>query len=94
MITGDAARRNYHAAFLGHLLHRDEASLRTGYEIGRRAVVDGVSMLELAKIHHQVFRDVLAETRPTELDDVAGAASEFFLEVLATYHMTHQRPSN
>jgi hypothetical protein len=51
-------------------------------------------MLELAKIHHQVFRDVLAETRPTELDDVAGAASEFFLEVLATYHMTHQRPSN
>jgi hypothetical protein len=89
MTTVESVRRDYHAAFLGHLLHRDEASLRRGYEIGRRAVVESLNMLELAKIHHEVFRKVLAETPPGEMDDVAGAASEFFLEVLATYHMTH-----
>lgn len=93
MTTAETLRRDYHAAFLGHLLHRDEASLRTGYEIGRRAVVDGVSMLELAKTHHEVFRVVLAETRRADVDDVTEAASQFFLEVLATYHMTHQPPS-
>ena len=31
----------------------------------------------------------MQETRPDELDGVVEAASEFFLEVLATYHMIH-----
>jgi hypothetical protein len=93
MISTESLRRDYHAAFLGHLFHRNESSLRSGYELGRRAVVDQISVLDIATVHHEVFREILAETRSAEMDDVTEAASEFFVEVLATYHMTHGAPS-
>ena len=94
MTIADTVERDYRTAFLGYLLHREESHLRLGYELGRRSLVEGLSMLELAKIHHEIFRHVLAETRSSEMDDVVNAASAFFLEVLATYHMTHESPAN
>ena len=36
--------RDYRAAFLRYLPARSEAALTLGYELGRRAVVDGVSV--------------------------------------------------
>ncbi len=80
-------RRNYRAAFLRYLPRHDEAPLRAGYEIGRSAVVDGLSILDLAQVHHDVFLEVLRDTSGRDLDRVATGASEFFLEVLATYDM-------
>ena len=83
-------RRNYRAAFLRYLPRHDEAPLRAGYEIGRSAVVEGLSILDLAQVHHDVFLEVLRDTSGLELDRVATGASEFFLEVLATYDMTQR----
>lgn len=83
--------RDYRAAFLRYLPRREEAALHTGYKLGRAAVVDGVSILELAHIHHDAFLEVLRDTRPEDLTGVATAASEFLVEVLATYHMTQRR---
>jgi hypothetical protein len=80
-------RRDYRAAFLRYLPRGDEAALHAGYEIGRAAVADALSLLDLAQIHHQVFLEVLKDTAPDDLSRVATAASEFFLEVLATYDM-------
>ena len=82
--------RNYRAAFLRYLPRREEAPLSSGYELGRAAVVDGVSILELARVHHEVFLEVLQETAPDELPAVARAAGEFLLEVLATYDMAQR----
>ncbi len=56
--------RNYRAAFLRYLSSQDEAALHVGYQIGRAAVGDGLSILELAHVHHQVFLEVLTETPP------------------------------
>jgi hypothetical protein len=85
----DDLERDYRAALTGYVLQRTEGPLRVGYEIGRRSVVAGVSMLALSRIHHEVFRGLLADTRAAETDGLVAAASEFFLEVLATFHMTH-----
>jgi len=82
-----ALERNYRAAFLRYLPSRDEAALHVGYQIGRSAVTDGLSILELAQVHADVFLEVLTDTRPAELQQVATAASDFFLQVLATYDM-------
>ncbi len=41
-------------------------------------------------MHHEVFLEVLRDTATEELSTVATAASEFFLEVLATYDMTQR----
>lgn len=89
MTLTDALQRDYRVAFLSYLSSRDEGPLTVAYELGRRAVTEGLSILELSRIHHEVFRLVIQDTRSAELDEVVEAASEFFLEVLATYHMIH-----
>jgi hypothetical protein len=77
-------------AFLRFLPRREEAALATGYELGRASVEAGISVLELAGIHHDVLRDVLQDTPVAEVADVATAASDFFLEVLAAYDMAQR----
>jgi hypothetical protein len=84
-------KRSYRAAFLRYLPRREESALATGYELGRSAVVSGVSILDLARLHHDVFLEILHDTPSDELSRVAAAASEFFLEVLATYDMVQRQ---
>ena len=88
----DALTRDYKVAFLSYLARRDESALHRGYQLGRTAVVDGLSMLDLARIHHQVLLEVLASSHrtPEDVTSLATAASEFLLEVLATYDMTQR----
>jgi hypothetical protein len=83
-------QRNYRVAFLRYLPRREEGPLRAAYEIGRLAVVQGITILDLAELHHEVFLEVIQNTPEAELVGVTTAASEFFLEVLATYDMTHR----
>ena len=90
-IERDRLTRNYRAAFLRYLPRREEAALSTAYEIGRSAVMGGVSLLALTEIHHQVLLEVLTDTSAEDLERTATAASEFLLEALATYDMTQRR---
>lgn len=81
---------DYRVAFLRYLPRREEAALATGYELGRASVGSGISVLDLARIHHEVLREVLEDTPVGDLADVATAASNFFLEVLAAYDMAQR----
>jgi hypothetical protein len=90
MATLDDLQRDYRAAFLRYLPRREEAALLVAYNIGREAVASGLSILELARVHHEVLLGVLRETTQDEIADVAGCASEFFLEVLATFDMAQR----
>jgi hypothetical protein len=84
-------RRDYAPAFLRHLSARDEASLRVAYELGRRALADELSVLDLAQVHHAALLRVLRTVRdPEELEALGGAASEFFVELLATFEMAQR----
>ena len=82
--------RDYRVAFLQYLPRREEAALARAYELGRSAVTEGRSMLELAQIHHEILLEALRETPPEELHQIATAASQFFLEVLATFDMAQR----
>ncbi len=90
MTALEKVHRDYRAAFLRYLPRRDEGALHAGYELGRSAVSDGLSILELVQVHHDVFLDVLQDTQADDLTGVATAASEFLLEVLATYDMAQR----
>ena len=90
MTATENLARDYRAAFLRYLPRREEAALHSGYKLGRSAIADGLSILEVARVHHEVFLEVLRNTPPEQLTAVATAASEFFLEVLATYDMAHR----
>ena len=85
-----ALTRDYRAAFLRYLPRREEAALTVGYELGRAAVASGGSILDLARVHHDILVEVLTDTLPDEIAEVAKAASEFFLEVLSTYDMAQR----
>ncbi len=81
---------DYRVAFLRYLPRREEAALHAGYQLGRAAVADGLSILDVVQVHHAVLLEVLQDTKGEDLDPVASAASEFLLEVLATYDMAHR----
>ena len=53
---------NYTPAFLVYLNHPDEGTLHTAYELGRAALADGISLLELVRIHHTVIGEILRAT--------------------------------
>ncbi|SFP79704.1 Phosphoserine phosphatase RsbU, N-terminal domain [Geodermatophilus dictyosporus] len=82
--------RDYRVAFLTHLARRSETSLNRGYELGRAAVTQGLGILEVVHVHHEVLLGVLRGTPAGELPDVAAAASELLCEVLATSDMAQR----
>ena len=89
---GDVAdlTRDYRTAFLRYLPQRSEVALTLGYQIGRRAVEEGVSLLDLVSVHHVVLAEILDDLRDGDTTAVTEAASEFLREVLATVDMVQR----
>ena len=81
---------SYRAAFQRYLPRHSEAALALGYELGREAVVQEVSLLDLVQVHHRVLAEVLTDNGADDLQAVTSAASEFLVEVLSTFDMTHR----
>ena len=82
--------RDYRVAFLGFLHGRREAGRHRGYLLGRAVLVEGSGLLELARVHHDVFLEVLRDTPVDEQPELVAAAAEFFLEVLAPAEMAQR----
>jgi signal transduction histidine kinase len=83
-----ALARRYAAALHGFLDKGNEGALHEAYELGRAALADGVSLLDLALLHHEALaglpvgtpvRTALARTEPAAL---------FFAETLSPFEMT------
>jgi Phosphoserine phosphatase RsbU, N-terminal domain len=84
-------RRDYAPAFLQYLSEGGEPGRRAAYELGRRAISERLSLLDLARTHHTVLLEVLKTHRTAhELEHIARAASEFLVEALAVFEMTQR----
>lgn len=83
----EALRRDYRIGFLRYLPRRDEVALTLAYDIGRSAVAEGTSLLVLNQIHHDVLREVVADSPSDEADHIIERATEFLAEVLASVEM-------
>ena len=81
---------DYRVAFQRYLPRHSEAALTDGYELGRRAIVRGISLLDLVHVHHLVLAEVLEDTPHDEVGQVTVAGRDFFLEVLSTFDMAHR----
>lgn len=87
----DRVRRDYRFAFVTYRVEGTEQRLQAAYELGRKAMATGLSLLELARVHHEVVTDALIDARDeAALREVAGAASAFFVEVLSTFEMAQR----
>src|SRR5260370_34969682 len=68
-----------------------ETALGRAYELGRRALTEQKSLVELASLHHQavleLVRDAGSEKR---LEELLVASAEFLAECLSPYEMAHR----
>jgi len=68
-----------------------EAALGRAYELGRRALTEQKSLVEMASLHHQA---VLAMVREAEnekhREELLRSSSEFLAECLSPYEMAHR----
>lgn len=78
----------YEELLEAYLADGSEAVLSQGYDLARRALVDGCGALELAAIHHHALRRVIRE-RPDPATWLVPAEA-FFAECLSPFEMSHR----
>jgi serine phosphatase RsbU (regulator of sigma subunit)/anti-sigma regulatory factor (Ser/Thr protein kinase) len=88
----DDFRMAYAAAFNDYVTaEAGERGLERAYELGRTAVSEGLSMLDLAAIHHESLAEALAlASSAEEHARAATAATEFAMESLSTFEMAQR----
>jgi light-regulated signal transduction histidine kinase (bacteriophytochrome) len=80
-------RGEYLAGQQAYFADRGEPSLSRAYEIGRRALKEGLGVLDVAAMHEQALAIHLASTPETERRGAASAAGDFFRELLSPFEM-------
>src|SRR5713101_3068021 len=81
----------YRSAFGEYAQHGGEAALGRAYELGRRAITEKKSLMEIASLHHQALHGMLAEAQgASRHQELLTAASDFLAEMLSPYEMAHR----
>ena len=84
-------RRDYRPPFLSYLTNLDERGLSAAYELGRRTMLRRLGLLDLVRVHNEVYVEVVSDARTlADAQDLARAASAFLLEALAPFEMTQR----
>ena len=84
-------KRDYRPRFLSYLTHQDESGLSAAYELGRTSMQRHLGLLDLVRVHNEVYLEVVASARDLdEAHDLARCASGFLVEALAPFEMTQR----
>ena len=84
-------RLDYAPVMLRHLSQADESGLQSAYELGRAAMRCSVGLLEVVRVHNEVFLEVHASSRDIEESQrIARAAAALLLELVAAFEMTQR----
>jgi signal transduction histidine kinase len=79
----------YRETLEADLVEASEAALRRAGEIGRRSVAEGLSLFDLAALHHEVLTTILARTSSSSAQEIRRAG-QFFCEALFPYESAHR----
>lgn len=79
----------YRSALMGYLGAGGEGALQRAHDLGRKALADGLGVLEMAALHHEALLAVLPGTLG-EGTRMVQAAGVFFAESLSPFEMTHR----
>ena len=84
-------RVDYTPLMLRYLSQRDESSLKLAYELGRDAMRESIGLLDVVRVHHEIFLEVLETARDTdEAQGIARAASALLMDLIASFEMSHR----
>src|SRR5712664_2489947 len=68
-----------------------EAALGKAYELGRRALAEGKSLVEIASLHHEAVQGLVREEKDEELrKSLLQTSGDFLAECLSPYEMAHR----
>jgi hypothetical protein len=76
--------RDYAPALLSYLGRHSEPALHSAYELGRAALVDGLS------VHNAALTDVVSRSRADEGAALVSAGGAFLVEVLSSFEMAQR----
>jgi hypothetical protein len=80
--------RLYRAALLGYLLSSGEKQRARAYDLGRTAIEDGFSLLDILRAHYRSVNTLLEATTDTRRALARlKAAEEFLTEALSPFEM-------
>jgi signal transduction histidine kinase len=80
----------YRVALSQYLADGSEAARGRAYDVGRTFLKDGVSLVELAAIHHSALSRALRSGSGQATSDALSRAAEFLSESLSSYEMAHR----
>ena len=80
----------YGRALEVYLRTNSEAGLHRAYEVGRKAMVNGLGSLDMVGIHQKAIEHYIGDGRPQdEARLILRSASQFLTESLAAFEITH-----
>ena len=81
----------YRSALHGYAAGGGELDLGRAYELGRRALEEQVSVVELASLHHQVLIDLIRTSENEQhKEELLRSSAEFLSECVSPYEMAHR----
>jgi len=81
----------YAAALREYAMGGGETVLGRAYEIGRRAIAERKSLLELVSIHHQILRELFQSSPDRQSQThLVNASSDFLSECVSPYEMAQR----
>jgi len=81
----------YRSALCGYAAGGGELALGRAYELGRRALEEQVSVVELASLHHQVLIDLIRTSENEQRkEELLRSSAEFLSECVSPYEMAHR----
>jgi signal transduction histidine kinase len=81
----------YRTALCGYAAAGGELALGRAYELGRRALEEQVSVVELASLHHQVLIDLIRTSENEQhKEELLRSSAEFLSECVSPYEMAHR----
>ena len=81
--------KEYSAALQDFLAGSGEPALHRAYELGRRVIADGLSLLELVSLHHQALQQGLRRESAAD-ERLFPLAQTFLAEVLSPFELGHR----
>jgi hypothetical protein len=83
-------RSRYWCAFAAFLLDQGEHTRHAAYELGRDAVAQGISVLDVSNTHHETLRELLRGWPRPDVDHLISCAAEFLVETLSAFEMVQR----
>ena len=87
----DTFERRYQSGLIEHVRRPSEATLGEAYELGRSAIAEGKSLLELASVHHLAIQEIVnAAAEAQAQKETLNAGASFLMESLSPFEMSHR----